>query len=309
MKIERALEKLEELLRGWGLSTDDWVFTGEYAWRLQDYKFKPRKGHLDVLVDREKLPWKIEESDATAIPPKDSREVKQLKEFIKKTKFGPHFLPLPIGKVKWQTIERMVRQSQLYALPNRRKIRIHKVSELVKDRAYILLGIGIQTWDKPKIKRWLEDFNRFKRFAKKKNDEKTIKICERVLERCEGIGKELESAPKKEEIPSKISEIKGDAAYRGKVRGRVKIVLDIGGLSSFQKGKILVTPMTTPDFILAIEKAKAIVTDKGGIGCHAAIISREFKIPCVIGTKIATKVLKDGDLVEVDARKGIVRKL
>jgi len=67
--------------------------------------------------------------------------------------------------------------------------------------------------------------------------------------------------------------------------------------------------MTNPNMMPLIRKAKAIITDEGGITCHAAIISRELNIPCIIGTKIATKVLKDGDRVEVDADKGIVRKL
>ncbi len=67
--------------------------------------------------------------------------------------------------------------------------------------------------------------------------------------------------------------------------------------------------MTFPHFIAAMERCAAFVTDEGGILCHAAIVSREMRKPCVIGTKIATKVLKDGDLVEVDATKGIVRKL
>jgi pyruvate,water dikinase len=65
--------------------------------------------------------------------------------------------------------------------------------------------------------------------------------------------------------------------------------------------------MTRPEYISAMKKAAAIVTDEGGITCHAAIVSRELKKPCIIGTKIATKVLKDGDLVEVDADKGIVK--
>tara|TARA_Y100000310_G_scaffold338021_1_gene426573 strand:- start:1597 stop:1776 length:180 start_codon:yes stop_codon:yes gene_type:complete len=58
-----------------------------------------------------------------------------------------------------------------------------------------------------------------------------------------------------------------------------------------------------------MKKAAAFVTDEGGVTCHAAIVSREMKKPCIIGTKIATKVLKDNDLVEVDANKGIVRKI
>ena len=76
-----------------------------------------------------------------------------------------------------------------------------------------------------------------------------------------------------------------------------------------KKGEILVTSMTTPDYLPSMQKASAFVTDEGGITCHAAIIAREMKKPCIIGTKIATKILKDGDLVEVDADKGVVRKL
>jgi len=65
--------------------------------------------------------------------------------------------------------------------------------------------------------------------------------------------------------------------------------------------------MTTPDFMPAMQKAAAFVTDEGGITCHAGIVARELKKPCVIGTKIATQVFKDGDLVEVDAGQGTVR--
>ena len=72
-------------------------------------------------------------------------------------------------------------------------------------------------------------------------------------------------------------------------------------------GDIMVSPMTTPDFVPAMEKAAAFITDEGGIMCHAAIIAREMKKPCIIGTKIATDVLRDGDVVEVDAYSGIVR--
>jgi pyruvate,water dikinase len=65
--------------------------------------------------------------------------------------------------------------------------------------------------------------------------------------------------------------------------------------------------MTRPEYMPAILKAAAIIADEGGITCHAAIVSRELGIPCIVGTKIATQALKDGDLVEVDADKGIVK--
>ena len=67
--------------------------------------------------------------------------------------------------------------------------------------------------------------------------------------------------------------------------------------------------MTRPEMIPIIKKASAIVTDEGGITCHAAIISREMKIPCIVGTQTSTIIIKDNDIIEVDAEKGIVRKL
>jgi phosphohistidine swiveling domain-containing protein len=101
----------------------------------------------------------------------------------------------------------------------------------------------------------------------------------------------------------------GRPASFGFVKGRVRIILDASRCDTFKHGEILVTTMSSPDYMIAVRKAAAIVTDEGGVICHAAIISRELGIPCVIGTKFATKVLKDGDLVEVDANKGIVRKI
>ncbi|MDB5204651.1 MAG: phosphoenolpyruvate synthase [Candidatus Taylorbacteria bacterium] len=103
--------------------------------------------------------------------------------------------------------------------------------------------------------------------------------------------------------------IKGRSAFLGKVQGEVFILKSIANSSKIKEGQILVSPMTTPDMMLAMQKCGAIVTDEGGLTCHAAIVARELKKPCIIGTKIATKVLKDGDLVEVDAEKGIVRKI
>ena len=103
--------------------------------------------------------------------------------------------------------------------------------------------------------------------------------------------------------------VKGNVACTGMVRGKVKVLFHAQETSKFPKGAILVANMTHPDYMPAIRNASAIVTDEGGIVCHAAVISREMKIPCVIGTKIATKVFRDGDQVEVDAERGIVRRL
>jgi phosphohistidine swiveling domain-containing protein len=115
------------------------------------------------------------------------------------------------------------------------------------------------------------------------------------------------SAP---EIEKGQKEFKGAVGFfHAPVRGKVFRVFTYDQVSHFPDGSILVAPMTAPEYLPAMKRACAIVTDEGGITCHAAIVSRELQIPCVIGVKIATRVLQDGDEVEVDAEKGIVRLL
>lgn len=114
-----------------------------------------------------------------------------------------------------------------------------------------------------------------------------------------------------EKAGENVRELKGMAVSKGKnsiVKGMVKIVYNpFDSLKNFKEGEILVTGMTSPEYIILMKKAKAIITDHGGFTSHAAIVSRELSVPCIVGTKIATQVLKDGDLVEVDADKGIVK--
>ncbi|HPM08000.1 MAG TPA: PEP-utilizing enzyme, partial [Bacilli bacterium] len=101
----------------------------------------------------------------------------------------------------------------------------------------------------------------------------------------------------------------GTPACHGKVRGRARIILGPSDFKKFKNGEILVTDMTRPDFLPIIRHAKAIVTNEGGLMSHAAIVARELNIPCVLGTKVATRILKNSDLVEVDANQGIVKRV
>ena len=107
----------------------------------------------------------------------------------------------------------------------------------------------------------------------------------------------------------KAKELKGMCASPGYAKGKAKILLGIQDIDKIKEGDILVACTTRPEHLRAMKKAAAFVVEEGGVTSHAAIVSREFGIPCVIGTKIATRVFKDGDLVEVDASAGIVRKL
>ena len=118
---------------------------------------------------------------------------------------------------------------------------------------------------------------------------------------------------KKQIKPERIL-LRGTPACRGKIQGPVRIVSGdtindevlMKNLLEVQKGEILVTEMTRPLFVVAMHKIVAIVADRGGILCHAAMVSREFNLPCIVGTKKATKILKNGQKILVDAEKGIV---
>ena len=112
-------------------------------------------------------------------------------------------------------------------------------------------------------------------------------------------------------------EIKGIVASNGlpaqtggklkNIAGTARIILSEKDFSKVKIGDILVAKETSASFLPVMKKAGAFVTDFGGILCHAAIVARELKIPCVVGTKNATQILKNGDLIEVDAEEGVVK--
>ena len=114
---------------------------------------------------------------------------------------------------------------------------------------------------------------------------------------------------KKSETADKDFDVKGSPASLGKAKGKVKIVMsnDIKSYSTVKNGDILVSDVTNPDMTPVMKKVSAIITDMGGVTSHAAIVTRELKIPCIVGTRNATKILKNGMLVEVDAFEGTVK--
>lgn len=125
--------------------------------------------------------------------------------------------------------------------------------------------------------------------------------------------KEVENLIKKENISHfwkiqglDVKELKGSIAYKGYAKGKARIVFTQEDSLLIEEGEILVSPMTQVEFLSGIRKCAAIVTDEGGIICHAAIVSREFGKPCILGTGNATQVIKTGDIVDVDAERGVV---
>lgn len=107
-------------------------------------------------------------------------------------------------------------------------------------------------------------------------------------------------------MPKQKIILKGIPASAGVVKGKVRIILDPSECIKMKEGEILVTGMTNPFFTPAILIAKAIITDFGGTLSHAAIVARELDIPCIVGSKKATKVLKDKMIITIDGKKGVI---
>lgn len=145
-------------------------------------------------------------------------------------------------------------------------------------------------------------------------DEKTDKLW--ILQaRPETVwsGKKPEKGKGKKKEKQKLTEertviTKGLPASPGTVAGKASVIMDVTGIEEFEKGQILVTEMTAPDWVPAMKKALAIVTNSGGTTCHAAIVSRELGIPCIVATKDATEVIANGQDITVDADNGVVYK-
>ncbi|MFH1111669.1 MAG: PEP-utilizing enzyme [Patescibacteria group bacterium] len=151
-----------------------------------------------------------------------------------------------------------------------------------------------------KIKKQIKE--RFKKGCVSIAEKDKIKIL--AINEGRKIIKLIEKIKKESEI--KTTQIRGNCAYPGKASGIARLINLRKEVEKIKKGEILVSRATNPDLNIAMQKADAFVTDEGGITCHAAIVAREMKKPCIIGTKNATKLIKDGDLVEIDASKGIV---
>ncbi len=159
-------------------------------------------------------------------------------------------------------------------------------------------------WD---IERLITDKEQYIQELKKRNEYTLFAISEKY-------GFHIISGDKARELAELIEkkytqnlhELRGRPACIGEVTGTVHVISKVEDFARFQRGDILVTAMTRPEFVPLMQKAGAVITDEGGLTCHAAIVSRELGVPCIVGTELATRVLKDNMTVKVDARKGII---
>jgi phosphohistidine swiveling domain-containing protein len=193
------------------------------------------------------------------------------KEIFTKSHYYVKFLMKEISKRINLTLEETeyLLSKEIEDALNNKKIKKNISKERYKKSAYISVGI-----EKNKFKIY---------FLNNKEEEKLRK-----------------------NIKNNDNEIKGLCAFPGKVKGKARLIINRNDFDKMKKNEILVTHFTTPDFIFLIKKAKAIITDVGGLTSHAAIVSRELNKPCIVGTKNATDLIKDNDILEIDAKEGLI---
>ncbi len=237
------------------------------------------------------------------------RKVKLKEEYLKELKpTGLDEFVLKIaGRVVWAKPRRKDYQSKSY-------YHVEKLSKEIAKRLYVSLeqvrSAPIDFLEKAlneEIVDWTITNTIYNSHICLPNDDGSISTL---------IGGEAEEFSKKNIKRSKdtqdlsnVKELKGTTACIGKVTGKAKIINLPDDMIKMEQGDILVSSSTTPSIVPAMKKAAAIITDEGGLTCHAAIVSRELNIPCIVGLKVATKFVKDGEMLEVDATKAIVKKI
>ena len=308
MRLELVLVELKKLLKKLDINPNNWILFLHHADILQGYKQKYKRGkHLHILMSQNCVPWKVAKNELVKELkfPINSNYTSDLDKFIKKTGYDFEIIADTDDKFLF-----FKRYSFFYSPINNIKILMLSVK-------------GNLYWTERYIKKWVKKMppevvlRRLEwRFgihdlAKKKKDLEIEKLSKRIIDKFLPYTKGILSSAEKNKMVKKFEkcqELSGQVAFKGKIRGEIYI-LSPDKICKVKNGKILVCKITSPKLLPQVKVSKAIIADEGGILSHAAIISRELKIPCIIGTKVATQVFKNGDMVEVDAEKGIVSKI
>lgn len=308
MTLKKTLLELKKVMEKWGLEQDDWSLFMHYCDILQGYDIKyARDDHLHIMIRIDKVPWGAKKSDINheVVTPTGSKYAMDFSNFIKKTGYDFHIL---VGEAEF--FDQFIKKySILYKLNSVDKIRmattIGNVIWIDLHMEDMLKKYSLEVVARRMI--WPELINKE---AKRKGDKDVEKLTTKLIKKYRPKDKDIiKNKNVAQQYYKKHNALQGEVGYQGKVKGNVFYIENPDRPPKIKKGLIIVAKLTSPKLVPQIKASKAVVTDEGGQLSHAAIFCREFKIPCIVGTKIATQVLKDGDHVEVDANKGIVRKI
>jgi len=299
MKVELVLEDLERLLRSWKITTSDWILVSQYAYRLLGYPVKLRKGHFNILVNKERIPWEITEG-IEIHPPRGSMFRKDFEEFLLRTGFD-----FDINLASRKEFKAKEGYFVWYKLPNGIKIKIQKPIGAIREFEKLLSLSTKEGFGEERIEKDIFYIKDMIRVLRKKGEKKTLQFFKNLLKRYE----KAKSRLKKSTSISNSKKVFGIVANKGRVKGYAVVVKNLNKKKFKLRGSILITKMTSPSILLHFPKISAIVTDQGGMLSHAAILARELNIPCIVGTRFATNLFRSGDFIEVDANRGFVRKI
>ncbi|MBU0976256.1 MAG: PEP-utilizing enzyme [Patescibacteria group bacterium] len=298
-RINSVLSSLTNLLKDWGIDVNNWMLIGQYPYVLLGYDTPLRDGHFNILLKKDLIPWNFDPSAIEIHPPIESKFFDEYENFTKTT--GYNFDLVPFSKTQFAD---WIKTSYKYQITSSRTVHIQSEQGSIKEYSFLLpLLITRAGYGPEKGRRILANISVFKdKFEQAGKFDEAKELSKLINKYATKIGKS------DNQLLSKDSDqLKGIPAGGGITEGTVKIIFDPTCVESLSSQKVLVTKMTSAGFLSIIKNVKAIITDEGGMLCHAAILSRELNIPCVVGTEIATKVLQDGDYIEVNANEGIVR--
>lgn len=298
MISEQILIALKNLLQSWNISPNDWYVTGEAAMILSGYPVTFREQQIDILVCRNIWPWPRSEEQVSLFPDVGTLEEKQLHKFIEKNKITPDFHPLPhVG------IEATDRFDHSYIFSPTSGVRVLSPWAGIWHRKLIIEfyeqtpGFSLNVFDKNKFLRWQKFIKEIQQHAELIGDEKTMIICLQVLP-------VVERAIKFFDADDSKGFLKGLSVCPGRVSGTVAFWQDGLDLSD----KIVVLKQALPHQFTQLAKARGIITEEGGLLSHAAVIAREYNVPAIIGVRKVTQNLIEGEVVELNADKGIIKK-
>ena len=298
----KLLCDLRALFKSWGIDPDDWYITGEAAMLLNNYPVEFRAGNMDILLFYEKWPWKRSEEQASLLPNRDTRAEQEFHAFIAKHSMTPDIHPLPhvglraedrFAHTAWYPDESGVRALQPWAgIVHRQNI----IEFYESDTKH-----GLAAFDEAKFIRWKRFVSEVVDHAAKIGDADVLKVAPQVFAAIDRAINFFNKDLKQDNGNS----LQGKGVNTGVVQGPVQHWQDNTDFS----GKIAVLTHSLPNQVTLLRFAKGIITDQGGTLSHAATIAREYNIPTIIGTQIATQVLKNGDMVKMDAEKGAIIRL
>lgn len=296
MKEMNELKEMKELLKQHSLKYA-WVpvdYNGE-PWSFKDFKLRIDEMIKDKVSPEEKLK-KIESMD---------RETRK-KQLEIKEKYG-------LGEETWQWC--IAAQKCMILMDMKKEVysKAHYHVQFLMREIGRRLGFTLQ-----QVNFMAPEELSTALLAKKFNSKKHRKILDDRYKssvyindgfKVTFVNKETEQKIRKAlfKEPENKNELYGTCGNPGYVKGKARLIHTTKDFPKMKQGEILVTAYTTPEFVVVMRKSSGIVTDYGGVTSHSSIVARELNIPCVVGTKFATKLIKTGDFVEINAGEGIVR--